>query len=762
MRVFCPTCVPLLAWIAFWLAPVLLPAAVYDLALGDAYNRALRLNVPDALPVVRGLIIYGNGANGDARGMATDPELVALAETWGFAVLATSRFYNFSSRFDAQEFGIFEARLQELATLSRRPELTVAPWLPIGHSNGGQMSYGFNTLRPEKVIAIVASKGAFYNDVRPEGIALRTPGLLVAGEVDPGLGTAAIRDLFYGNRPRGALWAWVEDQGVNHSLGNSNELTLPFVAAMVQARYPAGATPVNGPVSLVALDEQAGWLTDPESYQAGLADIAPYASYPKDKTVAGWLPSRRLAYIFRAFASYNKATPTATLSTGAGPIAAGTPVTYTIGQPVALWTAIEFYEGDILLRRSTPAESGALSVTATPTAAGYAVYHALVTFADGTQRTTVPRRVLVRTTLQAPGIGSLVNPPAVDPGGNVTLTASVTGHPVPVLQWRKDGAAIPGATNATFTLANAQAGDMGFYSVTASNSQGTVESDAVILTVNGGGSRLANLSARGLAGTGENALTPGIVLRGAGRKPLLIRAVGPTLGSFGVSGVLSDPTLEVIPLGATTALASNDNWGASAEAAAVRAATSGLQAFALAEGSRDAAVLPLLNTAAGVLYTVRVEPAGTTAAGLALAEVYDPEGPMAPVRLCNLSTRGYTGPGETVLMAGFFVVGDGAKRVLIRAVGPSLAPLGVRGALEDPQLRVIPLGKNLVVARNDNWGGTTALQAAFAQVSAFALPADSRDAAVAITLPPGGYTVLATGAGDTTGVVLIEVYDMDR
>jgi hypothetical protein len=96
-------------------------------------------------------------------------------------------------------------------------------------------------------------------------------------------------------------------------------------------------------------------------------------------------------------------------------------------------------------------------------------------------------------------------------------------------------------------------------------------------------------------------------------------------------------------------------------------------------------------------------------------------------------------------------------------VGPTLgaAPYNVPGVLADPQFRVVPLGQDFTVASNDNWGGTAALQAAFAQTYAFALPADSRDAAVVVRLPPGGYTVQATGVGDTTGNVLVEVYDMD-
>ena len=90
-----------------------------------------------------------------------------------------------------------------------------------------------------------------------------------------------------------------------------------------------------------------------------------------------------------------------------------------------------------------------------------------------------------------------------------------------------------------------------------------------------------------------------------------------------------------------------------------------------------------------------------------------------------------------------------------------VVPYNVPGVLADPQFKVIPLGKDFVVAANDNWGGTAALQVAFAQTYAFALPTNSKDAAVIVRLPPGGYTVQASGVGDTAGNVLVEVYDLD-
>ena len=364
--------------------------------------------------------------------------------------------------------------------------------------------------------------------------------------------------------------------------------------------------------------------------------------------------------------------------------------------------------------------------------------------------------------ISAPGASSVITtPPAsqhVTPGSNVTFSVVASGSGPLTYQWKLNGGAIVGATNATYAIANAQTGNMGFYSVTVSNSAGSVDSAVAILTVAAGRSRMTGLSTRGYVPAG-GALTPGFYLRGTGSKALIVRGVGPTLGSFGVAGALSDPRMELIPVGSATPLLSNDDWGTNANLPALRAA----MPFALTEGSKDAAALTTLSTATSFGYTVRIVPSGAATAGIAMAEVYDLDVITAPVQFASLSTLGFTGRDENVLTPGFVISGDGPKQLLIRAVGPTLgaAPYNVPGVLADPQFVVIPLGKDFTVASNDNWGGTAALQAAFAQTYAFALPTDSRDAAAVVRLPPGGYTVQATGVGGTTGNVLVEVYDMD-
>jgi hypothetical protein len=248
-------------------------------------------------------------------------------------------------------------------------------------------------------------------------------------------------------------------------------------------------------------------------------------------------------------------------------------------------------------------------------------------------------------------------------------------------------------------------------------------------------------------------------LQGNSAKSLVIRGVGPTLGSFGVDGTLADPTMEVIPLGGSVAIAANDNWGG---ATTLTSAFTRVGAFPFAASSSgDSTVETRLSASGASGYTVRITSTSPAGAGIALAEVYDDEALNSPVRLINVSTSGYIGSGDQALVPGFYVGGNAPKQLLIRAIGPGLAQFGVTGVLANPQLSLVPLGRELVVAANDNWGGTTALQNAFAQAGAFALPAASNDAAVLVRLPPGGYTVVVSGVAGTTGTALVEVYDLD-
>ena len=142
-----------------------------------------------------------------------------------------------------------------------------------------------------------------------------------------------------------------------------------------------------------------------------------------------------------------------------------------------------------------------------------------------------------------------------------------------------------------------------------------------------------------------------------------------------------------------------------------------------------------------------------------IAETYTPPASA----LINISVRAQVGTDANVLIAGFVVGGSGSKKVLIRAVGPKLTASGVPGVLADPKIDLTTLQGTLLVA-NDNWGSTDAagIAAAASAAGAFPLDTGSKDAALIVTLPTGAYTAIVRGVNDTTGIALVELYDLDR
>ena len=281
--------------------------------------------------------------------------------------------------------------------------------------------------------------------------------------------------------------------------------------------------------------------------------------------------------------------------------------------------------------------------------------------------------------------------------------------------------------------------------------------------------RLANLSTRAQVGIEANQLFTGFVIGAGANKTVLIRAVGPTLAAapFNIAGTLADPYLTLYN-GANVQIAANDNWGTPLNGAtAVTAVTfSSVGAFSLTSAnSRDAAILSTLPPGS---YSAAVSGVGNTS-GLAIIEVYEIGATAGSTRLTNISSRAQVGINAAVMIPGIVIApGSGTRRLLIRAAGPALTALGVPGALADPTITLTNPADTITYAANDNWGtptGATAasaatLSAAFAGFTGFPFPAGSKDAALLVDLAPGSYTVKTSGTGNTTGVALVEVYDL--
>jgi hypothetical protein len=270
---------------------------------------------------------------------------------------------------------------------------------------------------------------------------------------------------------------------------------------------------------------------------------------------------------------------------------------------------------------------------------------------------------------------------------------------------------------------------------------------------------LRNISTRGQVGTGPNVMIAGFVVGGTAPKQLLVRAIGPTLANFGLPGAISGTQLQVFS--GSTLINSNSGWSSTnVNAAAVTTADLQTGAFALPVGSADSA---LVGTFAPGNYTAMVAGANG-ATGIGLVEIYDLDTftPFTTRKLTNVSTRGQVGTGNNVLIGGFSINGTAPKRVLIRGAGPGLTGLNVSGALAAPHLQLYNNSQQ-VIRENFSWGqGNDAGLVAEAESStgAFSFANGSADSAILIVLPPGTYTAEVSGANNTTGDALVEVYEV--
>jgi len=388
-------------------------------------------------------------------------------------------------------------------------------------------------------------------------------------------------------------------------------------------------------------------------------------------------------------------------------------------------------------------------------------YTATVTNSGGTG-TSSAVTLTVNAVIISPSITTQPAAQSIIVGNAATLSVSATGTGTLSYQWYKNGIAINGATSTSLTIAATALSDTGSYSVKITNSGGsTTSASAQLLVIDPG--RLVNISVLSMDGPGSQLLTIGFVTGGAGTtgsQNLLIRGSGPALNAYNVSPVLPDPTLSVFA--GQTIVNSNDNWGSSiANIAAIATAESATGAFALTStNSLDAALVTSLPKITGG-YTVQI--AGKdTATGMALAEVYDdtPVGTYVASnpRLVNISCLEQISTGG-ILTAGFVIGGTTSEKVLIRASGPSLAPFGVVGYIPDPSLTVY--NNSTPIAVNTGWAGSSVVSNVSTATGAFPfLNTSSKDSAVVLTLQPGSYTVQATSASGTSGVTLIEVYEV--
>ena len=255
---------------------------------------------------------------------------------------------------------------------------------------------------------------------------------------------------------------------------------------------------------------------------------------------------------------------------------------------------------------------------------------------------------------------------------------------------------------------------------------------------------LLNLSTRARIDTGENVLIGGFILTGSAPKNIVLRALGPSLNVNGqpIAGQLADPTLE-LRNSAGDLIASNDNWMTSAQHQQI------MNLGLAPPNAKESALLALLQPGS---YTAIVRGVGGT--GIGLVELYDVD-QAKPGNAVNISSRGRVQTGDNVVIAGFIVGGNQSRRVIVRALGPSLTAQGIVGALGNPTLE-LHNSSGAVIASNDNWRSNQQ-----AEIIATGIPpTNNNESAIVAMLAPGSYTAIVRGVNNSTGVALVEVYQL--
>jgi hypothetical protein len=259
-------------------------------------------------------------------------------------------------------------------------------------------------------------------------------------------------------------------------------------------------------------------------------------------------------------------------------------------------------------------------------------------------------------------------------------------------------------------------------------------------------SHLVNISTRLNVGVASDVMIGGFIISGSAPKKLILRALGPSLASVGISGAMQNPSLALHDSSGAS-IASNDNWQ-----------TGGQRDEIIATGvppqnDLESAIVATLSPGN---YTAVLQGVNETS-GIAIVEAYELD--SNSTRLVNISTRGRVGLDQNAMIGGFIVQYGVQKRVIVRALGPSLNSGGssLQGELVDPTLELYN-GDGALLAANDDWVDSPQ----YAEIVASTVPpTDSRESAVVANLPPGNFTAIVRGANFTQGIGLVEVYDLN-
>jgi len=545
-----------------------------------------------------------------------------------------------------------------------------------------------------------------------------------------------------------------------------------------------GGNTLNGPgvldASTTGVDDGYGGMTGGNSQTTPVLSGKP--------TQAGTYQMTLTAYEFGATGglvspTYNYtvtvkaavAGPTISTQPTSQSVNAGSNLTLTVaatGSPTYQWQL----GGNNLSDSGNISGSSTSSLTITSITTSQAGSYTAVATNAGGSATSNAAVVTVAFSGPPPAITTQPTGASVSAGASPKLTVAATN--ASSYQWQLNGANVAGATNATLTLSNIGTTQRGTYTAVVTNPAGSVTSNAANVTVSVA-SYLYNISSRAFIGTGQfQNLVAGFYTDGSNSKNVVVRGIGPNLAV--VSPTLAGQTLPNPKLtmynGSAAVLATNSAWGGGQT---LINAFASVYATPLQSGSNDTAAFMSVPAGPGIGYTTQIDGLNS-GSGVALVEVYDYDSYVGTPasRLINISSRAVVGTGNKALVAGFYVIGPTSQTLLIRAVGPGLAGTPVYSGLTlaRPTLTLYDASGN-VIATSIGWsnaitaGNSTAAagiqQATTAimnSVYASTITAGSNDCAMVVTLPTGGsaagYTAQVSSADSTTGLALVEVYNV--
>ena len=389
--------------------------AVYDCA--DPATKKFCVVIPEGLKTVRGLLVQCNYAGGDSRKDWTFctyyREFMHLHD---FALVASAGDIPHVRAFKA-----FRDCLQLVSEASKHPELVNAPYAAVGFSSGGGFASTLMTHDSDRTIAAGIIEARYNFDVftRPGGPAGPTPATLAipsvlfsggkhnAPEIQAGV-FKMVDDVFVPYRPKGAEFAWMVLPGYGHEYAENRQdlLIMPLMDLAVRTRYPKDGDPTKGPIKLISIDPATGWVADNTTWKSGLTKIVPAGEFRGDLGHSSWLQNEDIAFIYRAYATYNNPLTI----TSPGPCGPGTPsVDPGSNVPIIVnasgfpnWRKLEFYDGAKKLETVTAEPTRFTAKNLTP---GYHVFSVLGTGAKGDIRSSDPVMVVVhRPATKVPAI----------------------------------------------------------------------------------------------------------------------------------------------------------------------------------------------------------------------------------------------------------------------------------------------------------------------------------------------------------------------